>query len=302
MKQIGYIILGLLIGIKSNGQNMNSEEISTYEIKHFDFFSFMKSEPNQKEWGFELKIKQIEGDKFEACFSKELVDCLFHLNELRKENIKLNENGVCFYYTVNNDNSINVTDRDEVVDYLKNLKKFQSSDYKKKKLKEILDNVDFYLKYDDELDNDLTREIKLIHEYENVNIPIGISGTVDEDEEEINFEELEDDEIDFLEKINWETINRIEVYQTPEISTSEFRFDYMFGVDALTSNERADFEEIMTKYFEGKLEVDDYDNVTLNRDQRILNKEDKKLSYLLKQRRTVSPKMKKITRLEIIKK
>ena len=244
MKQIGLLIIGLLIGIKSNGQNMNNEKIITFEIKHFDFFSFMKSEPNQKEWGFEINIKEIEEDKYEACYSKELVDCLFHLNKLRKENFKLNINGVCFYYSVNEDNSINVTEKDEVVNYLKKLKKFQSPDYKKKELKEILDNVDFYLKYEDELDKDLTREINLIHEYENLDITIGVSGTIDEEEEELDFEQLEDDEIDFLKKINWETLNRIDVYQTPEVSNSEFRLDYMFGVDVLTSNERADFEEI----------------------------------------------------------
>ena len=302
MKQIIYVILVLLIGVKSNGQNMNSEEISIYAVKHFDFFSFLKSEPNQKEWDFELSIKQIEENKFEACYSKELVNCLFHLNELRDEGISINEKGICFNYYLADDNSIKGIEKQEIVEYLEHLKQFQSSDYKKKKLKGILDNVDFYLKYEDELDKDLIREIKLIHEYEFWDIPIGVLGTIDEGEEEINFEELEDDEIDFLERINWERINRIDLYQTPKISESEFRLDYMFGLDLITVEERADFEEIAKQFFKGNFEVDDYENVTLNRDQRILNTEDKKLSFLLKQRRTVSSKMKKITRLEIRKK
>lgn len=302
MKKIGYIILGLLIGINSNGQNMNDEKSSTFEVKHYDFFTFMESEPNPKEWGFELTITEIEDNKFEACYSKELVNCLFHLHELRKENISIDKEGVCFRYFLDEDNNIQITDKKDVLEYLIELKAFKSANYKRKRLKEILDNADFYLEYDDELDRSLARELVLIHEYENMNISIGVSGTIDQKEEEINFEELEDDEIDFLNKINWESINRIDVYRTPEINESEFLFDYMFGVDVLTSDERANFEEISQTYFKGNLELDDYENITLNRDQRHLNKETKKLSYLLKHRRTVSPKMKKITKLEIIKK
>ena len=301
MKILRAIFIAMIFNLGSHAQSEIHSYSTTFEIKHSDFFSYMSSEPIYKNWNFQLKIIEVGTGSFRACYSKELADCLLGLHDLRKENIRLQEVGSCFQYVLVEDNDVIVTDDSDVMEYLRRLAKYKSKNMPRKDRKEILQSVKFFLKNRDELEKEITRELSLIHEYENSDIPIGISDILVDTDEQLDLSELEEDEIDFLERIDWETIGHLEVYNTKEINESEFVLDYLFGIDVIGSGERADFDAIAHAFFDGTLNLDQNDNVTLHRDQRLLNKTSKELSYLLKQRRTVSSTMKKITTLEIRK-
>lgn len=288
--------------IEAKDVAMKNSKEAVFAIKHYDFFSYMNSKPTPKSWEFDLTINQVDEKIWKACYTTELTKCLFQLNDFRQENIHINDNkGLCFLYELSHENQIQVKEKKEIITYLKELKRYKPNTIKKKKLKEIMESVQFLLKYKDELDKDLTRELKLIHELENKNIPMQANGMFDSNED-IDFELLKKDEIEFLEKTNWQEINSFYLYRTLSKNTAEFLFDFMFVTNPYTAKENVSLSKIANDYFQGKLKVDDYDNITLQMDQRQLTKKEKKLNYLLQQRRTVTPKMKKITSLKITRK
>lgn len=294
--------LMLMIASKVLGQEIYDQNTASYKVKHYSFFSSKRNVPKIHEWSFSLNVKREGQNEYVACYSKELVNCLFLIAPLSKPEMSLNKGGCCIKYKITTSNNIKITDKKEVVEYLKTLKEHVSASIPKDQSEEILSNIDYYLEDDERLDEDLSREIRLIHEYENISIPIGVSGAIKENKEDFDINRLKADEKDFLARIDWRNLRNIELYRTQEIDESTFLFDYLKARDMVSSNQKADLEEVSKQFFEGVAGMEDKENVSINRDLRHLVKENHKLSYLLQGTYLHSPLLKKVTTLEITKK
>ena len=302
MKRIVLVFCTLLVGGATKGQSPNNKMMAVFEVKHYDYFTFEDSEPREKGWEFNLEVTLTGVDTFQACYQQELVDCLYHCEDLRKTGIRLNTGGICFTYTKMGDNTIQVLDKKEVLDYLNQLSKYRSSSLKRKQTKQTLRHIRDYLADEAWLDQELSRELKVIHEYDDREIPIGVAGLLEEEEEKMNLNELTEEEIQFMNQTDWEKMGHIRAFRTPILNEQEFVFDYLYTLGLLSSDNRPDFEAIMDAFFDGRLNLEEHEDATLNRAQRFLNKKSKKLSYYLHHRRTKSETMNKITRLEIQRK
>lgn len=297
------ILLSFLFTISLNAQNDMEYpgDPVRLQIKHYDYFNFKGDEPNEKRWSFELSIKQIGPEEFEACYSRELVSCLYNLGLFRENKVAIGNANLCFKYQLLDDNEILITDKSAVITELKNIITSGIPGLKKKTAKSLLEEIDYLLEDEAFLNEELCREIALIHEYDFYEIPIGISGFIpnDNEEEEIDMSKLDIDEQKFLNQLNWDSFKQIEVYKTESLNESLFVFDFLKGIDVLTAKESADFSTITQKFFQGNFEIDNFKNVTLARDLRHFHKSNTRLSYLLKERITTSPTMLKKTKLEI---
>lgn len=275
----------------------------TYQVEHYDYFSFSKSTPSEKEWNFELNIQSTDQHTYTACYSQELTACLFNLHDFRKSQMSPGFGSSCFTYTLNEENAIVILDKTSILEQLNALKKAAFPQLKKKEVKALISSVDFLLEYEDELEKDLSRELTLIHELEGFSIPMNVTEILQEEEETmpVDLQSLEQDEIALLNKTNWEEMKSLDMYKTPKLNDTTYLFDYLTGIDLISSKQKADFSAIARDFLLPDFNINQYDQVTLNRDQRKLFIETNQLIFLLKERRTISDNMKKITHIKIEK-
>ena len=201
-----------------------AQEKISYSIKHHDEFTMQSGEPDVKAWDFKLDIALISDNTFQACYSKVLTECLFNIKGFRKRKIVPELEPVCFTYQLSDENEITILDKKEVLEQLKAVIEMPLEGMKKKEQKELKSELDYYLEDEEFLDEELMRELVLIHEFDGYQLNVGVEKVLEIDGEEVDFSKLSSEEKSFLEamienpvKSIWRNSN---AFTTQEISKS----------------------------------------------------------------------------------
>ncbi|MEM7103378.1 MAG: hypothetical protein AAF502_09635 [Bacteroidota bacterium] len=307
MKVILNLALLLAFGLNLQAQDtLTDPNAITFTVIYFDSFTFKDGEPKEKGHEFDITIKPVGLSSYKACYNDIITECMPGLEVFRTEEIyfEIQPVSACFTYTVNEENEIAITDKQEIKDQMNAMIETGIPEKNKKELKRYIEEFEYYLEYEEELDAELVKQVSLIHEMDGYDIPVGKSGSIDheKDTEEIDTEGLAPDEKAFLESIDWETLEQIDIYRTFDLGNNLVGYDRLQGTDVVSSDNRADFKYIADLFFEDDLNIFDFKDVTLVREQRHMTKGNSQLYLLKKDRMTMSRLIRKITRIEIRRK
>jgi hypothetical protein len=276
---------------------MNSKICS---IKHQDYFSFKTSEPNEKVCHFDMTIQHQYRKTYKATYSKSITYCFCLLDVFRREKITFDVSCASFIY-VTGRNGIKIKDRTEIINQLQEINLFLDKNYKGHLYFENFKNwIEEFTEDEKFLDTQLLREISLIHEFENKNIPIGVSGIINEDDDEII--DLNEDEEEFLNQLDVEKLERIEVMKTYSLDKNTYQYDKILANSVLSSSPDrcTSIDEIISSFLESNIDIDYSKHISLNRDIRHLTVKNNELAYLLKEVMIHSESLHKINKLEIL--
>lgn len=278
-----------------------------YEITHYEYFRFENSVPNEKRWSFHLKIHSLGKSRFRVFYSKGLLECFVQLNRFRNERMGLDWEPPHFTYQIGK-NDCRIVEKKAVLTQLKLLQSLENQFLSVTFQKEFQEELRGLLEEEDELDNALLKEIRLIHELESVPIKLEspsirspLMNEFGTDSMKREKEGLKEDEKAFLKEQDWNEAGRFSVLKTRLENPTELHYDKLYGASVLSSEprKRASLTEIRSRFLQTGLEIWNYDHVSLKRDRRILSTEGHQLSYLLQEMILRSESLCKESKLEM---
>lgn len=278
-----------------------------YEITHYQYFRFKNSVPDEKRWSFSLKIHSNEKPLFTAFYSKGITECFFHLNSFRKAKIGLDLAPPHFTYQIV-ENDCRIVEKKAVLTQLKSLQSLENQSLSETLKKELQAELKGLLEDEDELDNELLREIRLIHELEKVPIELGSPQIFSHqiynapmDSVKLEDERLAGDEKAFLKQMDWTETGTFCVLKTTLENPTVLKYDRLYGASVLSSKprKRPSLTKILNRFLQEGLEIWNYEHVSLSRDRRILSAEEHHLSYLLQEMIIRSESLCKESKLEM---
>ena len=275
------------------------DSLQVFHVHQKEYLSFRGQEIINRNTDYRFSIQKIDSVNYQACYYGGLSNSILAFDDFSPQlTIMTDSSQACFSYKIINGILFPLSDYQEVLEQIKKLQDKSFPNRNDINTKLLQANINTLLQNHRKLRERLRMELLKIHAFKQLNVPRNIEGMIPQDED-LKLDKLKNNKTQVLDTINWENVFALATYQTPDISEEEYLFDLMMTSLIYGVENPPAFRTIVNHFFDQDFVVDEYDLISLDREQVKMDKQTNQLNYLLNEYRRVSDETKNIKKFEL---